>query len=155
MNQYGLGYSSNRLSSISADGKTTVLDCYANSFPADQHGPFFAKTEGIGSGSFINSDNTSFHVGFLDCSNLRGVLPMVARADNYGALCFEHILGILKVYVNIPEGYTFLIGRIFKIYDGDNAHSKKKVVHLVDVDILLQQEMASTILSVFQAIGKT
>ncbi|MCQ2282208.1 MAG: hypothetical protein MJZ99_06255 [Bacteroidales bacterium] len=97
-----------RPSSISADGKVAVLEQKHQygipDVPADQQGPFYAISDAISrETSHINSDG-SFHVG-APYTNLY-YMPMVGRAENFGTMQFKHILGILKVYVNLPEGYT-------------------------------------------------
>lgn len=102
--------------SISADGKTAILDCSSRPFPADQQGPFFAYTYASTSGTHINADNTSLHVG--NTHDWYGATPMVARADNYGELCFKHLFGVLKIYVNMPQGYTPVSYYSFRIECG-------------------------------------
>lgn len=102
--------------SISDDGKTAVLEYLAanshDPFPADQQGPFYATNYAIHwYDSYINNDG-SYHVGGIIHSTFPLYTPMIARAENYGELHFKHLLGILKIYVNMPEGYGQLGGII-------------------------------------------
>lgn len=103
----GYSFKNYHPSSISADDKTAVLEHSIETespFPANQQGPFYAISDAISrETSHINSDG-SFHVG-APYTNLY-YMPMVGRAENFGTMQFKHILGILKVYVNLPEGYT-------------------------------------------------
>lgn len=103
--------------SISADGKTAVLEYYSHTwgfidalpFPADQQGPFYGVTSAVNHFQCEINDDGSFHVGTCYQNNSifdRKRMPMVARADNYGALQFKHLFGMLKVYLNLPQGYT-------------------------------------------------
>lgn len=120
---YAPGFSTNdayyectiyRPTDISSNGKTAVLeydDSYApygfGPFPAGQQGPFYAMTNTSWfDDSHINTDG-SFHVGYNDGTNSEyfGIMPMIARADNFGTLKFKHLFGMLKVYVNLPEGF--------------------------------------------------
>lgn len=98
--------------SISDDGKTAVLEHYPHRtippFPADQQGPFYAATDVLlWADCHINADG-SLHIGKIQPNGaiLENIMPMVARADNYGELKFKHVYGLLKVYVNLPQEYT-------------------------------------------------
>lgn len=91
---------------ISADGKTAILEGRGDErFPANQQGPFYAATSYISTySSQINADGSFHVVGTLFMSNSK-CMPMIARADNYGELKFKHLFGILKIIVNLPEGF--------------------------------------------------
>lgn len=93
--------------SISSDKKTAVLEYYDNPnvqpFPADQQGPFYAinRFGGIWPAldSYINTDG-SFHIESAHPGtsfNNYSFMPMIARADNYGQLPFNHILACSKL----------------------------------------------------------
>lgn len=101
-------------SSISADGKTAVLE-YSDlwgylPFPGGIQGPFYAATDAISwIDMSLNSDG-SLHLDEVYSTEIGGYcvshfMPMVARADNFGQLNFKHITGVLKMFVNLPEGY--------------------------------------------------
>lgn len=92
-------------SSISADGKTAVLEYNNNpepqDFPANQQGPFYAVSNAVNwATSHINSEG-SFHAG--GAFSGRYHMPMVGRADNFGAMQFKHLMGILKAYATCPK----------------------------------------------------
>lgn len=93
---------------ISADGKTAILEhsdyLVIPPFPAGQQGPFYAVSDAVNwSTSHINSDG-SLHVGTVTW--IYDFMPMVGCANNFGKIQFKHLMGILKAYVNLPEGYT-------------------------------------------------
>lgn len=96
--------------SISTDKKTAVLEHNFSTsiapFPDGQEGPFYAITNAIRHDSCY-IENGTFVVRGISPSTLanNGVLPMVARADNFGNLQFKHLFGILKANVEVPEGY--------------------------------------------------
>lgn len=94
-----------RPSSISADGKTAVLEQKHQygipDVPANQQGPFYAVSNAVNwATSHINSDG-SFHAG--GAFSGRYHMPMVGRADNFGAMQFKHLMGILKAYATCPK----------------------------------------------------
>ncbi|MCQ2294641.1 MAG: hypothetical protein MJZ67_03210 [Bacteroidales bacterium] len=96
-----------KATSISEDGKTAVFEYYNTAiyapFPAGQQGPFYAASDYVQwNVSHINDDG-SFHVGIAN--NVGYMTPMVARSDDFGELHFKHLFGILKIYLNLPEGY--------------------------------------------------
>lgn len=100
-----------RPSTVSTDLKTAVLES-TDPFPANQQGPFYAISSVINrASSYINEDG-SFHAGrcrpqpYFLVPSANNVMPMIARADNYGELKFKHLFGILKIFLNLPEGYT-------------------------------------------------
>lgn len=106
----GSKFTSHVPSSISDDGKTAILEYFDyggfNPFPANQQGPFYAVSDAIDwSYSHINTDG-SFHAGGI--YDHESFMPMVARADNYGALQFKHLMGMLNVYVSVPEEYSIV-----------------------------------------------
>ena len=88
---------------ISPDGKTAVLEHapYYPPFPTGQQGPFYAVSDAVMWESSHINDDGSFHIGGIIPAT--DFMPMVARADNYGALKFKHLFGMMKVYVNLPE----------------------------------------------------
>lgn len=112
----GCGFTTYSTTDISSDGKTAVLE-YTNQlgyapFPANQQGPFYVVSNISSNVSWgwpeyhINSDG-SFHIGLIYelMTGFNGIMPMIARADNFGRLKFKHIFGLLKIYVNLPEGF--------------------------------------------------
>lgn len=108
----GHGYTEYYPTYISPDGKSAILEYtgWGNTtpFPADQQGPFYAIS-GLAiwpQYCQINADGT-FHIGSWSPLFVidHQIMPMVARADNFGELKFKHIFGILKIYINLPEGY--------------------------------------------------
>ncbi len=105
-----------RPSTISTDLKTAVLES-TDPFPANQQGPFYAISRIINNASSYINEDGSFHAGkcrpqpSLFFPSAENVMPMIARADNYGELKFKHLFGILKIFLNLPEG--FVVNQIF------------------------------------------
>lgn len=102
--------------SISADGRSAVLEYVAlwssspSPFPAGQQGPFIAFINANEEYAEMNSDG-SLHLQYIDADWSEEdeypacIMPMVARANDFGSMQFKHLYGVLNFNVTLPEGY--------------------------------------------------